>query len=99
MAADGGSGGIDGGIGGRRARRRGRGTPKGRQVEDGAGAEIRKLLGDRQRRRDLLIEHLHLIEDRRGHLPARHLRALAEEICLSMAEVWEVATFYAISIP
>ena len=95
MAADGGSGGMEGGPGGGRARRRGRVTPKGRQVEDAAWAEIRELLGDRPRRRDLLIEHLHLIQDAHGHLSARHLRALAEEMRLSMAEVWEVATFYA----
>ncbi len=69
--------------------------PKGRQVDEGALGEIRALLGDRPRRRDLLIEHLHLIQDEYGHLSAAHLRALAEEMRLSMAEVWEVATFYA----
>ncbi|MEP2844435.1 MAG: NAD(P)H-dependent oxidoreductase subunit E, partial [Alphaproteobacteria bacterium] len=53
------------------------------------------LLGDRPRRRDLLIEFLHLIQDRYGHLSAAHLRALAEEMRLSMAEVYEVASFYA----
>jgi formate dehydrogenase len=79
----------------RRSKGRGRATPKGRQYEDAALAEIRTLLGDRPRRRDLLIEHLHLIQDAHGHLSARHLRALAEEMRLSMAEIWEVATFYA----
>ncbi|MCR9125075.1 MAG: NAD(P)H-dependent oxidoreductase subunit E [Rhodobacteraceae bacterium] len=74
---------------------KGRRTPKGRQIEDGAWAEVRALLGDAPRRRDLLIEHLHLIQDRFGHLSAAHLRALAEEMRLSMAEVYEVATFYA----
>ena len=69
--------------------------PKGRQVDEGALGEIRALLGDLPRRRDLLIEHLHLIQDEYGHLSAAHLRALAEEMRLSMAEVWEVATFYA----
>ena len=69
--------------------------PKGRQVDEGALGEIRALLGDRPRRRDLLIEHLHLIQDEYGHLSAARLRALAEEMRLSMAEVWEVATFYA----
>ena len=53
------------------------------------------MLGPRPRRRDLLIEHLHLVQDHFGHLSARHLRALAEEMGLSMAEVWEVASFYA----
>jgi len=76
-------------------RGKGRKTPKGRQLDEAALAEVRALLGERPRRRDLLIEHLHLIQDAHGHLAARHLRALAEEMRLSMAEVWEVATFYA----
>ncbi|MBK0325914.1 NAD(P)H-dependent oxidoreductase subunit E [Rhodobacteraceae bacterium F11138] len=76
-------------------RGRGRVTPKGRQYEDDALATVRDVLGDRPRRRDLLIEHLHLIQDRFGHLGAAHLRALAEEMGLSQAEVYEVATFYA----
>ncbi|RMD89997.1 MAG: NADH-quinone oxidoreductase subunit F, partial [Alphaproteobacteria bacterium] len=76
-------------------RRRARPTPKGRQLDPAALEEVRALLGERPRRRDLLIEHLHLIQDRHGHLAARHLRALAEEMRLSMAEVWEVASFYA----
>ncbi|UWQ18002.1 NAD(P)H-dependent oxidoreductase subunit E [Jannaschia sp. M317] len=74
---------------------RGRATPKGRQYDDAALAEVQALLGDRPRRRDLLIEFLHLIQDAHGHQSAAHLRALAEEMRLSMAEVWEVATFYA----
>ena len=76
-------------------RGKGRKTPKGRQYEDTALAEVRALLGDRPRQRDLLIEFLHLIQDAYGHQSAAHLRALAEEMKLSMAEVWEVATFYA----
>ena len=76
-------------------RGKGRPIPKGRQVEDAALAEVLALLGEAPRRRDLLIEYLHLIQDRHGHLSARHLRALAYEMQLSMAEVWEVATFYA----
>ena len=76
-------------------RGKGRVTPKGRQLDDGALGEVRALLGDRPRRRDLLIEFLHLIQDGYGHLSAAHLRALAEEMRLSQAEVWEVATFYA----
>ena len=74
---------------------RGRGTPKGRQLDDAAASEVRGLLGDRPRRRDLLIEFLHVLQDAHGHLSAAHLRALAEELRLSMAEVWEVASFYA----
>ena len=69
--------------------------PKGRQVEPEALEEVRALLDANPRRRDLLIEHLHLIQDRYGHLAARHLAALAKEMKLSMAEVYEVATFYA----
>jgi NADH:ubiquinone oxidoreductase subunit F (NADH-binding) len=70
-------------------------TPKGRQVEPAALDEVRALLGDKPPRRDLLIEHLHLIQDRYGHLSARHLAALAAEMKLAMTEVYEVATFYA----
>jgi len=76
-------------------RGKGRGTTKGRQLDDAALDEVRALLGDAPRRADLLIEFLHRIQDAHGHLAARHLRALAEELRLSMAEVWEVATFYA----
>ncbi|MGI9406164.1 MAG: NAD(P)H-dependent oxidoreductase subunit E [Hyphomicrobiaceae bacterium] len=68
---------------------------KGRQTEPEALVEIRDLLGDRPRRRDLLIEHLHLVQDTYGHISARHLRALAAEMVLPQAEVYEVATFYA----
>ena len=66
----------------RRPRDRG---PKGRALDDGALAEVRELLGARERRRDLLIEFLHLIQDRHGCLSARHLRALAEDMRLSQA--------------
>ncbi|MBB26149.1 MAG: NADH-quinone oxidoreductase subunit F [Geminicoccus sp.] len=74
---------------------KGRRTPKGRQVDDASLEGVRGLLGSRPRRGDLLIEHLHLLQDHFGHLSARHLRALAEEMRLSQAEVYEVATFYA----
>src|SRR5437763_7335962 len=70
-------------------------TPKGRQVDPQALEEVRALLGDAPRRRDLLIEHLHLIQDRYGYLSAAHLAALAAEMKLAMTEVYEVATFYA----
>ena len=75
--------------------RRPRRTPKGRQVDPQALEEIRALLGDEPRRRDLLIEHLHLIQDEYGCLSAAHLAALAAEMKLALAEVYEVATFYA----
>lgn len=70
-------------------------TPKGRHATDVALEEIRALLGDRPRRRDLLIEFLHLIQDAKGHLSAQHIAALAHEMRLAQAEVYEVATFYA----
>jgi formate dehydrogenase beta subunit len=76
-------------------RRRPRRTPKGRQLDPTALAEVQALLGDRSRRRDLLIEHLHLIQDKYGHLSAGHLAALAHEMKLAQTEVYEVATFYA----
>src|SRR5665213_4002859 len=76
-------------------RRRGLNHPKGRQVEPAALAEVQALLGDRERRRDLLIEHLHLLQDHYGCLHARHMAALAEEMRLALVEVYEVASFYA----
>jgi formate dehydrogenase len=76
-------------------RRRGPDHPKGRQVDPAALAEVQALLGERERRRDLLIEHLHLLQDRYGCLHARHLAALAEEMRLALVEVYEVASFYA----
>ena len=75
-------------------RSRVRGIPKGRAVDPKAREEVRSLLGDAPRRRDLLIEHLHKIQDRFGCLSAAHLVALAAEMKMAMAEVYEVATFY-----
>ena len=71
-----------------------RGKLKGRQVDPKALAEVQALLGREPRRRDLLIEHLHKIQDRYGHLSAQHLAALAKEMALAQTEVYEVATFY-----
>jgi formate dehydrogenase len=68
---------------------------KGRQLEPAAREQVRALLGARPRDRDLLIEHLHLIQDRHRRLSAAHLQALADEMALPMAEVYEVASFYA----
>jgi NADH:ubiquinone oxidoreductase subunit F (NADH-binding)/NADH:ubiquinone oxidoreductase subunit E len=76
-------------------RRRAKSTPKGRQVDPRAAEEIALLLGDRPRRRDLLIEHLHLIQDTYKQISAAHLAALADEMKLAFAEVFETATFYA----
>ena len=77
-----------------RGRKGMRNRPKGRPVEPAALAEIRALLGDAPRRRDLLIEHLHKVQDRFGHISSAHIAALAEEMRLAMTEVYEVATFY-----
>ena len=76
-------------------RKRAKATPKGRQVDPTAAEEIELLLGDRPRRRDLLIEHLHLIQDKYHQISAAHLAALADAMKLSFAEVFETATFYA----
>ena len=76
------------------ARRGSRSTPKGRVADPAALAEVRALLGDAPRRADLLIEHLHRIQDAHGCLPAPHLVALAQELRLATTEVYEVATFY-----
>ena len=71
-----------------------RATLKGRSVDPAALAEVRALLGDAPRRADLLIEHLHRLQDRYGQLSAAHLAALAADMKLAQAEVFEVATFY-----
>ncbi|MEO8305766.1 MAG: NADH-ubiquinone oxidoreductase-F iron-sulfur binding region domain-containing protein [Betaproteobacteria bacterium] len=75
-------------------RKAGRGRPKGRQVDPRALAEVNALLGDAPRRRDLLIEFLHRIQDAYGSICAAHIVALAQEMALAMTEVYEVATFY-----
>ncbi|WOJ89626.1 NAD(P)H-dependent oxidoreductase subunit E [Methylocapsa polymorpha] len=75
--------------------RRAKSIPKGRQIDPLAQEEIEKLLGDRSRQRDLLIEHLHLIQDTYHQISAAHLAALADAMKLSFAEVFETATFYA----
>jgi formate dehydrogenase len=90
------AGGRVGGEGGgaRRGNGKARQHPKGRAVEPRALAEVQQLLGDEPRRRDLLIEHLHKIQDRCGHISAAHIAALAREMGLAQTEVYEVATFY-----
>jgi NADH:ubiquinone oxidoreductase subunit F (NADH-binding)/NADH:ubiquinone oxidoreductase subunit E len=76
-------------------KKRKRFTAKGRQVDAAALDDVRELLGDRPRRRDHLIEFLHLVQDKWGHLSAANLAALAQEMRLAQTEVYEVATFYA----
>src|SRR5437899_10820813 len=75
-------------------RRAARSVPKGRPLDARALAEVQALLGDAPRRRDLLIEFLHRIQDAHGSISAAHVVALAQEMRLSMTEVYEVATFY-----
>jgi len=76
------------------SKQRKREAPKGRRVDPVALVEVQGLLGDASRQADLLIEHLHKIQDRFGSLSAAHLAALAQEMRLAQAEVYEVATFY-----
>lgn len=76
------------------SRERKRQAPKGRRVDPRALEEVKRLLGDESRQRDLLIEHLHKIQDSFGHLSAAHLAALAKEMRLAQTEVYEVASFY-----
>ena len=76
------------------SRQRKREAPKGRRVDPAALQEVQALLGEQSRRRDLLIEHLHKIQDRFGCISSAHLAALAQEMRLAQAEVYEVATFY-----
>ena len=77
-----------------RQRIRSKSKLKGRQADDAAVAEVRALLGAGPHRRDLLIENLHVLNDHFGALHDRHLVALAKEMNIPMASVYEVATFY-----
>ena len=70
------------------------GWRKGRQVDPAALGRVRQLLDGLPPRRDLLVEHLHRIQDAEGCLPAPLLAALADWLGLAQAEVYEVASFY-----
>jgi len=76
------------------SKQRKRQAPKGRRVDAGALEDVQRLLGDASRQRDLLIEHLHKIQDSFGQLSSAHLAALAQEMRLAQTEVYEVASFY-----
>ena len=78
------------------ARERKRQAPKGRRVTPEALADLQALFGDADLSalRDLLIEHLHVLNDRFGQLGTPHLAALAQRMRLSQTEVYEVASFY-----
>ena len=77
-----------------RSKMKARNTPKGRQVDPLARADIAALLPPGETRRDLLIEYLHLIQDKFGQLSTAHMAALAEAMKIALTEVYEVATFY-----
>ena len=77
------------------AKGKGRAYTKGRPLDENAWDEVKALLLDKRLDRDLLIEHLHLIQDKFRCISTAHMRALAEEMCISSAEVYEVASFYA----
>jgi formate dehydrogenase len=81
-------------AGSQEQRERKRGVPRGRRAGASLLADVRESLGDAPRRRDLLIEHLHKLQDRFGYLSAGHLAALAEEMSMAQSEVFEVASFY-----
>lgn len=81
-------------AGAARSRKRPKLRPKGRALDHDALARVRALIADMPRRRDLLIEALHRLQDGIGHLAAPDLRALAEEFSIPQAEVFEVASFY-----
>ena len=76
------------------SRERKRQAPKGRRIDPAALADVQLLLDSDSRAADLLIEHLHKIQDQFGCLSAAHLAALAQEMRLAQTEVYEVATFY-----
>src|ERR1700710_3141324 len=76
-------------------RRRAKSTPKGRHVDPVSAHEVEGVLGERPRPCVLLIEYLHLIQDKYKQISAAHLAALADEMKLAFAEVFETATFYA----
>ena len=67
---------------------------RGRQPDSKAREEIKSLLDGRSRQRQYLVEYLHLVQDKWRGLSYNHLAALAEEMSLSLAEVFETATFY-----
>lgn len=79
---------------GNKKKRKGRIFQRGRQLDATAQVELKELLGSKPRRKDLLIEYLHLIQDKWGYIGSSHLMALASELQLSQASVYEVASFY-----
>ncbi|MEW8250624.1 MAG: NAD(P)H-dependent oxidoreductase subunit E [Candidatus Thiodiazotropha sp.] len=70
------------------------GHNKGRRVKPAVLAEIRELLGETPRRPELLIELLHRLQDAHGYITIDQVMALAQELNISSAHVYEVASFY-----
>jgi formate dehydrogenase beta subunit len=77
-----------------RSKMKARNQPKGRQIDPQARADVAALLAGHEIRRDLLIEYLHLIQDKFKCISSAHIAALAEALKLAQTEVYEVATFY-----
>ena len=77
------------------SKKKARSTPKGRQAEQADLEVISNLIGNDSLARDLLIENLHLIQDRYHQISVKHLAALAELMGIPLAEAYEVASFYA----
>ena len=77
-----------------RGRLRKKGQLKGRQPDHVSMGEVQELIGPGPHRRDLLIENLHKLNDFHRGLHDRHLVALARQMNVPMAEIYEVATFY-----
>ncbi len=77
-----------------RSKMKARNQPKGRQIDAQARVDVAALLAGHEIRRDLLIEYLHLIQDKFNCISSAHISALAETLKLAQTEVYEVATFY-----
>ena len=75
-------------------RRKGRFKPKGRMTDPAALSAVASLLEGASFQRDMLIEYLHILQDKHKHLSAENLAALAHLMKIPMAEIWEVASFY-----
>ena len=85
---------LDKSIKGKRDSKKRRVRNRGRRVQEQARLEVRSAISALPKRKDLLIEYLHRLQDTYGYLSAKHLVALADELRLAIAEVYEVATFY-----
>ena len=71
-----------------------KGRISGRVVDKESISQIERLIGNESIKRSMLIEHLHKIQDTYHCISNQHLKALAKIMNLSMAAVYETATFY-----